>query len=93
MKWRSIMQDDPCRSYLSGRYGILHRHHCIHGPYRKKAEQDGLYVMLTLDEHRRLHDRGDHDRELKAAAQRAWMAHFHGSVEDFRARYGASYLC
>lgn len=86
------MQENPDRSYLSGRYGVLHKHHCLHGPNRKKAEVDGLYVMLTIDEHRRLHDRGDHDRELKAAAQIAWMEHYHGTIEQFRARYGSSYL-
>ena len=84
------MQDDPSRS-ITGRFGILHKHHCLHGPFRSKAEQDGLYVMLTVDEHRRLHDSGEMDLELKQAAQRAWMEK-NGSTTDFIARYGKNYL-
>ena len=91
MKWKSIMQKVPDRSYLSGRRGVLHRHHCIHGVNRSKADKDGLYVMLTVDEHRALHDKGDHDAELKKDAERAWIAHY-GSIEDFRTRYHVNYL-
>ena len=91
MRWKSIMQDTPDRSYLSGRFGVLHKHHCIHGPNRKKAEQDGLYVMLTIDEHRRLHDLGENDLLLKEEAQRAYEKTI-GSRDDFRARYHISYL-
>lgn len=91
-KWKSIIQKDPSCSYLSGAYGVLHKHHCIHGTAnRKKAEEDGLYVMLTMEEHRNLHDRGDYDEELKKIAQQAWMEK-NGTADDFRKRYGRSYL-
>ena len=90
MKWKSIMQETPDRSFLSGRFGVLHKHHCIHGYNRKKAEEDGLYVMLTVDEHRRLHDKGEYDMYLKQKAQEMWMQKF-GDEESFRERYGKSY--
>ena len=72
MKWKSIMQETPDRSYLSGRFGVLHKHHCIHGFNRTKAEEDGLYVMLTVDEHRRLHDKGEYDIEYDETQKKAF---------------------
>lgn len=58
------------RCYLCGRSGHLHIHHCIHGSgRRKKATKYGLMVMLCPDCHRRLHDYGEHDRELEKLAQ------------------------
>ena len=92
MKWKSIIQDVPDRSYLSGRFGVLHKHHCLHGPYRSKAEKDGLYVMLLAEEHRRLHDNGDYDLELKQVAERAWLKKYGGSIDEFRKRYGSNYI-
>ena len=72
---RSIMQEDLAVSYLSGRGGPLEKHHIMNGPHRKKAEQLGLWVMITPEEHRRLHDTKDGTKrrlELKAEAQRAF---------------------
>lgn len=93
MRWKSIIQDDCDSSYLSGRRGVLHKHHCLHGTAnRKKAEQDGCYVMLTMDEHRRLHDTGKHDLELKQIAEKCWLEHYGGTIDDFRQRYGVNYI-
>lgn len=84
------MQDAPNCSYLSGRVGALHKHHCIHGYNRRKAEEDGLYVMLTVDEHRLLHDKCEYDLYLKQKAQEAWM-NAYGDENAFKKRYGRSY--
>ena len=72
---RSILQGDLTVSYLSGRGGPLEKHHIMNGPHRKKAEQLGLWVMVTPEEHRHLHDTKDGTKrrlELKAEAQRAY---------------------
>lgn len=72
---RSILQEDLTVSYLSGRGGVLEKHHIMNGPHRKKAEQLGLWVMVTSEEHRHLHDTKDGTKrrlELKAEAQRAY---------------------
>lgn len=90
MRWKSIIQQCPDRSYF-GRFGTLQKHHCLHGPYRTKAEQDGLYVMLTVQEHRDLHDKGINDLELKMIAERAWLDKY-GNVDDFIKRYGRNFL-
>jgi hypothetical protein len=49
-------------------------------------------VHLCRNCHRRLHDFGEHDRELKVIAQEAWMRRNHATVGDFRALFGRSYL-
>lgn len=72
---RSILQGDLTVSYLSGMGGTLEKHHIMNGPHRKKAEQLGLWVMITPEEHRYLHDTKDGTKrrlELKAEAQRAY---------------------
>ena len=50
MKWKSLIQTDPSVSFLSGRHGTLHKHHCLHGTAnRRKAEQDGL-LLTNMEE-------------------------------------------
>ncbi len=80
----SIMPGDTAeRCYLCSRHGRLEVHHCLHGRNRRAADEMGLTVYLCGECHRRLHDKGEHDRELEALAQEtyeelyghgAWMA-------------------
>lgn len=90
----SIMQnesDNEC--YFCFSRQDLQRHHCLHGTAnRKKADHDGLTVLLCAPCHRDLHDRGCGDTALKQAAQRKWMQYYGRSEADFRKRYGKSYL-
>ena len=81
---KSIMPGDTAeRCYLCRKRGRLEVHHCLHGRNRRAADEMGLTVHLCGECHRRLHDRGEHDRELEALAQEtyeelyghgAWMA-------------------
>ena len=34
---------------INGQYGV-ERHHCLGGPNRKKADEDGLWVPLTTSQ-------------------------------------------
>lgn len=61
--------DDKDRCFLCGKYGRMDVHHCLHGSYRRKADQYGLMVHLCRSCHMRLHDRGDHDKDLQRMAQ------------------------
>ena len=71
----------------------VEKHHCWHGTAnRKLAEVDGLWVWLCRDHHQRLHDRGEHDRELMRTAEYAWMVHTGLGEEAFRLRYGKSVI-
>ena len=87
----SIVVTRKC-CYYCGREDV-ELHHCWHGTAnRRLADQDGLWVYLCPDHHRRLHDKGEHDRELMATAEYAWMIHNHKTEADFRRRYGKSVL-
>lgn len=68
----------------------LERHHCLHGTgMRKLADEDGLWVWLCTQHHRRLHDKNEYDKELQIIAQRAYIKE-HGREEYFK-RYGKFY--
>lgn len=90
----SIMQDmDVHRCYLCGVGGELVVHHALHGyANRKKADRDGLIVRLCVRCHVLLHDKGVGDREIMAAAQRAWQRAYRKPTEAFIERYGKSYI-
>lgn len=67
-------------------------HHMIHGPDRKKADEDGLVVPLCRECHNKVHfGGGGLDRELKRTAQ-LWYEKEH-TREEWMERYGRNYLC
>lgn len=43
------------KCYLTGRTDSLDKHHCMNGPFRKKAEAFGLWIFLQHDVHMKLH--------------------------------------
>lgn len=43
------------KCYLTGRTDHLDKHHCMNGPFRKKAEAFGLWIFLQHDVHMKLH--------------------------------------
>lgn len=71
-----IPGNDPYVCFLCGRKGgNTHLHHMIHGTWgRPIADRYGLVVHLCPRCHRRLHDRGEHDAELKQLAQKTYEA-------------------
>ena len=70
----SIIQTGEAKCYLCGRMTGLEMHHVLHGRgIRKLADEDGLKVWLCYEHHRLLHDHGDHDKELQALGQRAYV--------------------
>lgn len=87
---KSIIQDGRY-CYLCGSPGPLQLHHCLHGPYRSKADEDGLVVWLCVDCHTNLHQRGWDDKTLKSIAQTVWMRKNKKSVEEWIRRYGKNY--
>lgn len=89
---KSIINNEE-RCVLCGQTYGLETHHCIHGSGRRKlADEDGLTVRLCHVCHRNLHDHGFYDHDLQIIAQYAWQKHYKKTAEDFRARYGKSYL-
>lgn len=85
--------DPRRRCHFCGAETNLQKHHALHGTAnRKLADKDGLFVWLCVRCHMNLHDRGERDEELKQEAQRCYMAAYQATAEDFRRRYGKSYL-
>lgn len=91
---KSIMMNlEVKKCYLCERQGIVEAHHCIHGTANRRiADKDGLIVNLCPDCHRKIHDMGVMDSELKYFAQLAWMRYNLSTADEFIARYGRSYL-
>lgn len=62
------------RCYICKTTQDLELHHALHGNGRRKlADQDKLFLALCANHHRRLHDYGEHDQELKALAERSYI--------------------
>jgi len=84
--------------YSTERYGRLERHEIFEGRTgnRNKSIEDGLVVFLTPEDHRT----GKHSVHLspkewlwlKQLGQEVYMIHYNKTEEDFRKRYGKSYL-
>lgn len=81
----------------------VERHHCLGGPNRKLADEDGLWVPLTPDNHRTGKDSAHLNKTthtlLAIIAQLAYEKKkvAEGKTESeareiFRRRYGRSYL-
>ena len=62
-----------CRCFICHQTNNLELHHALHGSYRKLADQDKLFIALCALHHRRLHDFGEYDQELKALAERSYI--------------------
>lgn len=84
--------------YSIERYSGLERHEIFEGRTgnRDKSIEDGLVVFLTPEQHRT----GKHSVHLapkewlwlKQKGQIVWMNYYEGTEEDFRKRYGKSYI-
>ena len=84
--------DSAC--FLCRRRGDLARHEVFHGTaYRQKAKAYGCWVYLCPECHDRLHRIDPKlDRQLKQIGQRNAMEWYEWTVEDFRERFGKSYV-
>ena len=88
----SIMQNEP---YCYICYGNMYpqRHEAIHGSYREKAKEYGLWVNVCQTCHYRIHNTdGKLDKQIKRNAQEAAMAKYGWSTEEFIKRFGRNYL-
>ena len=82
--------------YSTERFSGSHKHHIFGGSNRNKSEKLGLYVYLTPAMHN-MSDYGVHfnkafDLELKQIAQRAAMATYGWSIDEFIREFGKSYI-
>ena len=90
------MPDNPplWRNFRSD--GLV-RHECIFGTAnRKKSIEDGLVIFLTPEMHnmssKGIHFNHEFDLMSKREAEETWMRYYHKTEDDFRKRYGKSWL-
>ena len=87
---KSIITTKPYCLECGRRYN-LELHHCIHGAYRKKADKDGLFVLLCNKCHKRLHS-CDYNMDLKYKQLAQEKFEENHSREEFMERYYKNYL-
>lgn len=91
-----IMPDMP-PYWRNKRFEGSHRHEVFFGTAnRKKSIEDGLVIFLSPELHN-MSDRGIHfnrsfDTYAKMTAQQVWMEYYNKTVDEFRQRYGRSWL-
>ena len=81
----SIIQTEK-KSYLSGRTDSLTPHEPIGNASRNASLKEGLWIWLTFDEHRWIHDTEEgelKDLELAAVMQETWLNHTGKSKQDW----------
>lgn len=73
--------------------GKLDRHEVWHGANRTKSKNLGCWVYLCPICHDKLHHKGEGlDQELKRLGQIEAMDYYGWTVEEFRKRFGKSYI-
>lgn len=88
----------PCDvRWSTKRFEGSHKHHVFGGcPNRKHSEEDGLVIFLLPEDHNMgdngIHKNREFDLYAKRKAQLAWMSFYNKTVEQFRKRYGKSWL-
>lgn len=95
MKEKCIMPESYLYSTI--RREGLERHEIFFGKNRKRSIEDGLVVFLTAEQHRGtngVHGKNGSElnKTLKLLGQKTAMDYYGWTVEDFRGRYGKSYL-
>lgn len=90
---RSIISNEK-KCYITKATQGLQKHHIFFGAYRKKAEEDGLWVWLRFDWHTGQNYSVHQDRKLdlllKMIAQKKYEEKH--SRKEFIKRYGKNYL-
>ena len=97
MKEEYCIMDDNPPWWRNERAEGLVRHEIFFGTAnRKKSIEDGLVIFLTPTMHNMskhgIHFDKHFDLYAKRQGERAWLNYYHKSVEDFRQRYGKSWL-
>lgn len=89
----SIMQpfeDKVC--FLCEASGDLARHEIFNGSNRSKSKKYGLWISLCPRCHMRVHDQPRVAKQLKQIGQFRAKCEYDWTVDDFRMRFGKSYV-
>lgn len=91
----SILQDKK-QCYVCGTEYNIHIHEIYFGKNRKISIEDGCCVYLCGRHHNQsnegVHFNHELDIKLKRVCENKWMDHYNKTEDDFRKRFGKSYL-
>lgn len=83
----------PSTLYFNKKTKGCEKHHIFGGvANRPKSEEYGLFVWLTPDQHKYLHDHPSEMLKLKKIAQATFMNYYNKSIEEFISLFRKSWL-
>ena len=91
----SLVQKEK-RCIVCGTPLNIHTHEVYFGKNRQKSIEDGCCVYLCGNHHNQsnagVHFNHKLDMKLKKEMEIAWLGYYNKTIQDFRERYGRSYL-
>lgn len=83
----------PSTLYFNKKTKGCQKHHIFGNvANRPKSEQYGLFIWLTNEQHRFLHDHPLEMIQLKKIAQATFMNYYNKTIDEFRELFGKNYL-
>jgi len=86
----------PSELYYIQRFPGSERHEVFGASNRNKSIEDGLVIFLTPKDHRDnkvgIHADKEFRLKVQKIAQEIWMQYYNKTEDEFRKRYGRSYL-
>lgn len=83
----------PSPLYFNKETKGCHKHHIFGNvANRPKSEKYGLFVWMTDEQHRYLHDHPLEMLKLKKTAQTVFMEHYGKTIDEFREIFGRSWI-
>lgn len=83
----------PSTLYFNKKTKECQKHHIFGNvANRPKSEQYGLFIWLTEEQHRYLHDHPLEMIKIKKIAQATFMNHYNKTVDEFRKLFGRSWI-
>lgn len=77
--------------YCNYKVKYAHKHHCIGGRNRNNSEKYGLFIWVSAEQHKYIHDNPDIARLFKQEAQKQWELYY-GSRDEFIKIFGESFI-
>ena len=77
---------------ICGKGGDLARHEVFPASLRTKSKMYGLWVLLCPSCHREIHASKSEANKMKQRAQIQAMNYYGWTIEDWRERFGKSYI-
>ena len=83
----------PSTLYSTKKVKGCQKHHIFGGvANRPKSEKYGLFIWLTTEQHKYLHNHPKEMLDIKKEAQKSFMKYYDKTIEEFRSIFGKNWL-